>query len=279
MAMPSSLRRDDEIPPSRVRPLTRAPLPKHYPGATRLRGMPHLSELHGAATHLAVIAVPVYLLILLVRRAGRGGSALRAAEPWVIGASVAGVLLAGVTGLLVWGQAQTMLRGNSFRIGTVHFWLGIATTALVLVLAGWRRFRVASDRHTHSVELVAGGLIALAAVLAQGYLGGRMTYNHGVGVYDAGVFAQTATGKAQLDVALAGGASPAAAGKAAFSASGLGCALCHGDRAQGLRGPRLAGGVDVADFRRVHGHLLFPERVIGDREFAAIDAYLKTLRR
>jgi len=37
--------------------------------------MPHLSELHGAATHLAVVAVPVYLLILLVRRSGRGFSA------------------------------------------------------------------------------------------------------------------------------------------------------------------------------------------------------------
>lgn len=239
--------------------------------------MPHLSELHGAATHLAVVAVPVYLLILLVRRVGRGGDALAAVEPWVVGASVVGVILAGLTGLLVWGQAQTMLRGHSFRIGTVHFWLGIATTALVLVLAGWRRLRVASDRHTHSVELLAGGLIALVAVLAQGYLGGRMTYQHGVGVYDAGVFAQTATGTSKLNVALATGTPPATAGRAAFSASGLGCALCHGDHAQGMRGPRLAGGVDLQDFRHVHGHLLFPQRIVSDRDFQAIDAYLRTL--
>ena len=168
-----------------------------------------------------------------------------------------------------------MLRGNSFRIGTVHFWLGIATTVLVLVLAGWRRFRVASDRHTHSVELVGGGLLALVAVLAQGYLGGRMTYNHGVGVYDAGVFAQTATGASKLNVALAKGTSPAAAGREAFSASGLGCALCHGDLAQGSRGPRLAGGAELQDFRRVHGHLLFPQAVVSDRDFRAIDAYLQ----
>jgi mono/diheme cytochrome c family protein len=239
--------------------------------------MPHLSELHGAATHLAVVAVPVYLLILLARRAGLGGASLVAAEPWVVGASVVGVILAGLTGLLVWGQAQTMLRGNSFRIGTVHFWLGIATTALVLVLAGWRRFRVASDRHTHSVELVGGGILALVAVLAQGYLGGRMTYNHGVGVYDAGVFAQTATGESKLSVALANGTSQVAAGRQAFSATGLGCALCHGDHAQGLRGPRLAGGVELPDFRHVHGHGLFPQRVVSDRDFRAVDAYLKTL--
>jgi mono/diheme cytochrome c family protein len=239
--------------------------------------MPHLAELHGAATHLAVVAIPVYLLVLLVRRAGRGGTALAAAEPWVIGGALAGVALAGVTGLLVWGQAKTSLRGSSFRIGTAHFWLGIAMAALVLALAGWRRFRVAGDRHTHGPELVAGGALALVAVLAQGYLGGRMTYHHGVGVDRGGQFAQTAVGAARLDVALATGARPAAAGQQAFAAAGLGCAACHGDRAQGLRGPRLAGGVELGRFRRVHGHGLFPPQVISDRDFAAIDAWLKTL--
>jgi uncharacterized membrane protein len=239
--------------------------------------MPHLSELHGAATHLAVVAVPVYLLILLVRRAGRGGDALTAAEPWAVGAALAGVALAGVTGLLVWGQAQTTLRGHSFRIGTIHFWLGIGVAVLLVALTAWRRFRVSSDRHTHGVELIAGGLVALVAVLAQGYLGGRMTYEHAVGIDSGGQLAQTASGAAQLDVALAKGTAPAAAGRQAFSLSGLGCASCHGDRAEGLRGPRLAGGVDLADFRRVHGRGLFPPAAVTNADFAAIDAWLRTL--
>ncbi len=241
--------------------------------------MPHLSELHGAATHLAVVAVPVYLLILLVRRTGRGGASLVAAEPWVVGAAVVGVVLAGITGLLVWGQAQTTLRGTSFRVGTVHFWLGIATSAIVLAIAGWRWRRVASDRHTHGVELVAGGMLALVAVLAQGYLGGRMTYHQGVGIDAGGQLAQSASGAAALDVALAKGADPARAGRQAFSVSGLGCASCHGDQAQGLRGPRLAGGVELEEFRGVHGHGLFPPRVVTDADFAAINAWLKTLPR
>jgi uncharacterized membrane protein len=241
--------------------------------------MPHLSELHGAATHLAVVAVPVYLLILLFRRAGRGGDALAAADPWALGASIVGVVLAGITGLLVWGQAQTMLRGNSFRIGTIHFWLGIALAVVVTGIAIWRRVRVTNDRHTHGVELVAGGVLALIAVLAQGYLGGRMTYNHGVGVSHGGQFAQTASGVGELEAALARGTAPAAAGKQAFSTGGLGCAYCHGDHAQGLRGPQLAGGVDIADFRRVHAQGLFPAAAVSDRDFAAINAWLKTLRR
>jgi mono/diheme cytochrome c family protein len=115
------------------------------------------------------------------------------------------------------------------------------------------------------------------AVLAQGYLGGRMTYHHGVGVWDGGQWAKTAAGAAQLDVALSKGTPDVAAGRRAFSAAGLGCALCHGDRAQGLRGPRLAGGVELQDFRHVHAHGLFPASVVTDRDFRAIDAYLKTL--
>jgi uncharacterized membrane protein len=239
--------------------------------------MPHLSELHGAATHLAVVAVPAYLLILLVRRTGRGGETLASVEAWVMAATVAGVALAGVTGLLVWGQAQTMLRGSSFRIGTVHFWLGIALGVLIAVLAGWRRFRSANDRHTHGVELVTGGVIALVAVLAQGYLGGRMTYHQGVGVDSGGQFAQTASGTAALEAALARGVPPATAGRDAFAVTGLGCASCHGDHAQGMRGPRLAGGVELEEFRGVHGHGLFPPRAVSDRDFAAINAWLRTL--
>jgi uncharacterized membrane protein len=239
--------------------------------------MPHLSELHGAATHLAVVTIPLYLIVLLVRRAGRGELVLAPIEPWIVGGAVAGVVLAGVTGLLVRGQAETELRGTAGNLGTVHFWLGIVTFLIVFSVAGWRWRHARAERHTHRLELVAGGVLAVIAVLVQGYLGGRMTYHHGVGVWDGGQWAKTAAGAAQLDVALAIGKSGVAAGRQAFSPRGLGCALCHGDRAQGLRGPRLAGGVELADFRGVHSHGLFPASVVTDRDFRAIDAYLKTL--
>ena len=83
--------------------------------------MPHLSELHGAATHLAVVTVPLYLIVLLVRRAGRGEAILEPVEPWVVGGALVGVALAGATGLLVYGQARTELRGSSGTLGTIHF--------------------------------------------------------------------------------------------------------------------------------------------------------------
>ena len=240
--------------------------------------MPHLSELHGAATHLAVVAIPLFALLHFLRRAGRGGPAVVGAEPWALGAALAGIAAAGVTGLLVWGQAQTTLRGQHFRIGTAHFWLGIAVAVLaVLASADWYRSR-RRDGSAHRPKVVpALATLIVAGVVVQGYLGGRMTYDDGVGVYDGGQMAQTAAGAARLDAALARGTEGSSAGRTAFSAQGLGCARCHGDLAQGLRGPSLIGGREVTDIRRVHGHGLFPSQAVSDRDFAAIDAWLRTL--
>src|SRR4051794_20951938 len=100
--------------------------------------MPHLSELHGAATHLAVVAIPLFAIVHFLRRAGRGGAAVVGAEPWALGAAIVGIAASGLTGLLVWGEAQTTLRGQHFRLGNVHFWLGIAVAVLaVAALADW----------------------------------------------------------------------------------------------------------------------------------------------
>src|SRR3954462_11537432 len=134
--------------------------------------MPHLSELHGAATHLAVITIPVYAVVLMLRRFGPDHQTLRHVEPWLLGAALAGVALAGVTGLLVWGQAQTMLRGSHFTIGTIHFWLGIVL-GVILVLAAIVRYRtLRQGRPTHAPELLVAGAIAPGGGFFQGYLGG-----------------------------------------------------------------------------------------------------------
>ncbi len=238
--------------------------------------LPHLSELHGAATHLAVVAIPVLAVVLVLRRLGRKDALLVALEPWLLGAAVLGVAASGATGLLVWGQAQQGLRGNTFRNGSVHFWLGIAM-AVVLVAFAAARYRPLKAHATRVGLPVAGvGVVLLAMVSLQGYLGGRMTYEHGVGVQAGGQFAQTATGAQELNLALARGVAEEKAGATAFSTTGLGCAACHGDRAQGGRGPTLAGGRDLEDFRRVHAHGLFPPSVVTDKDFAAILAFLRT---
>ncbi len=242
--------------------------------------MPHLSELHGASTHLAVVAIPVFAILHFLRRAGRGGAAVAGAEPWALAASLAGVATSGVTGLLVWGQAQTMLRGSHFRIGSLHFWLGIAIAVLsVAVTVDWYLSRRRDGAGHRPLVVPVLAVLIVIGVAVQGYLGGRMTYDRAVGVADGGELAQTAAGATRLELALAKGSGDAAAGKQAFSETGLGCAACHGDLAKGDRGPALAGGRDLDDFRRVHEHGLVPRAVVSDRDFAAIDAWLRTLPR
>ena len=243
-----------------------------------MRAVPHLSELHGAATHLAVITIPVYAIVLMLRRFGPDHQTLRHVEPWLLFGALAGVLLAGVTGLLVWGQSKTMLRGSDYNIGGIHFWLGIALAVVLVAAAVVRLNTIRRGRPTHAPELLAAGTIALVAVFVQGYLGGRMTYDRGVGVQAAGEFAQTGAAAKRLDVALATGTSAVQAGGQAFSEQGLGCASCHGDKAQGMRGPSLAGGRGIDEFRSVHGHGLFPATMVSDRDFQAIDAWLRTLK-
>ena len=239
--------------------------------------MLHMSELHGAATHLAVIAIPVYAVVLMLRRFGPDHPVLAAVEPWILGGALAGMVAVGITGLLVRGQAQTMLRGSHNDIGTIHFWLGIALAVILLVALGLRTLARRQGRSTHHYGLLAVGALALVAVFVQGYVGGRMTYDRGVGVQAGGEFAQSGQGARRLAAALAKGTPPATAGKMAFSESGLGCASCHGDHAHGARGPELAGGKDLDEFRRVHGNGLFPRKMVTDRDFAAINAYLRTM--
>ena len=241
----------------------------------------HTSELHAAVTHLAVVAVLVYALLLLLRRTRWTSPTARATEPWVLGGALIGMAAAGVTGLIVRGQAQTELRGNANRVGTAHFWLGIALALIVVVPAAMAILRARRDGGPVDVPAGLGwtalGVAGVVAIAAQGYLGGRMTYHHGVGVDAGGQFRQTAVGGEQLAVALARGTRPVVAGRAAFADDGLGCASCHGDRAQGDRGPPLAGGRELGEFRRVHAGGLFPPPVVTDADFAAIDAYLRTL--
>jgi mono/diheme cytochrome c family protein len=242
--------------------------------------MIHLSELHGAATHLAVVAIPLFAILYACRRAGIGGTAMEHAESYALYACAIGVLAAGVTGLLVWGQAQTTLRGQDFRVGTAHFWIGIGVAVLVAIPAiahahaHWRGLR-------RPAPLLFGAIaiLATAGALVQGYLGGRMTYAHAVGIDQGGELTQSAVGAQRLNLELAQHVPDARAGQEAFGASGLGCARCHGDQAQGERGPQLAGGVDLTDFRRVHEHGLFPKQIVTDRDFAAVNAWLRTLKR
>jgi len=234
-----------------------------------------LPEVHGALTHLPIVALAVLALLSVLAWRGIGGEPVRRAEPWAFVASFVGIALAGLSGLLVNGRAKTALRGADATLGSVHLYLGIVT-GLVMLGLGTRRLAVWRRGDGDTFATPAGaGVVLFVAVAAMGWLGGQMTYQQGVGISNGGELARSARGAEQLAVALASGTPPARAGQQAFQ-SGLGCAACHGMQAEGRRGPPVSGGRDLRRFRRKHGQGLFPAAIVSDQQFAAINAWLAT---
>lgn len=230
-----------------------------------------LPEIHGLIVHLPILAVPVVFVLGFLRWQERGGEAVARAEPWAFGAAVLGCGLAFLSGLTVFQDARTTLRGNTVTLVYVHLALAFVLTAAFVVVGYFRwRSRVGE-------RLVAlTGLVGVLLVIVIGYIGGRMVYIHAVGIDNGGELAQTATAAATVAVDLSRHQSQAAVGKWAFQ-HGFGCASCHGMKAQGGRGPGLSGiGFDLGRFRHTHGTGLFPSQIVTDRMLAAVNAWLYT---
>jgi hypothetical protein len=145
--------------------------------------------------------------------------------------------------------------------------------------SGTRSWIVARFGHllTPRRKRVLSIALIVAGVVVQGYLGGRDGLRPRHRRLRRGRVRPIGKRRQATRARPRAGMDEGAAGKQAFSAGGLGCATCHGDLAQGLRGPTLAGGRDIEEFRGVHGHGLFPPAIVSDRDFAAINAWLRTL--
>jgi uncharacterized membrane protein len=229
-----------------------------------------LPEIHGLIVHLPILAVPVVFVLGFLRWRERGGEAVLRAEPWAFGAAVVGSGLAFLSGLAVFQDARTTLRGHTVTLAYVHLALAFVLTAAFAVVGLLRWRREISD-----AVVAVTGLFGVLLVVVIGYIGGRMVYIHAVGLDKGGELAQTASAASTVAVDLARHESPAAVGKWAFQ-TGFGCASCHGLKAQGGRGPGLSGGFEVGNFEQTHGSGLFPLQVVTPQMLAAVEAWLRT---
>jgi uncharacterized membrane protein len=229
-----------------------------------------LPEIHGLVVHLPILAVPVVFVLGFLRWRERGGEAVLRAEPWAFGAAVGGSALAFLSGLTVFGDARTTLRGHTVTLVYVHLALAFLLTA-GLAVVGLLRWR----REVSDAAVAVTGLLGVLLVVVIGYIGGRMVYIHAVGIDNGGELAQTATAATAVSVDLARHESPVAVGRWAFQ-TGFGCATCHGMQAQGGRGPGLSGGFEVARFEDTHGGALFPQRIVTPRMLDTLEAWLRT---
>lgn len=229
-----------------------------------------LPEIHGLMVHLPILAVPVVFVLGFLRWRGRGGEAVARAEPWAFGAAVVGSGLAFLSGLAIFQDARTSLRGSTVTLVFVHLALAFLLTA-ALVAVGWFRWR----RRVPEALVALTGLVGVVLVVVIGYIGGRMVYIHAVGIHDGGALAQTASGAETVAADLARHESPVQVGKWAFQ-RGFGCASCHGLQAQGGRGPGLSGGFDVGRFEHTHGAGLFPASMVTPQMVNTLEAWLRT---
>lgn len=137
-----------------------------------------LHEIHPSLVHLPLGLFPFSLGADLVGRISGDDHFHDLGRATLLGAT-AGAWAAGAAGLL----AQQKVDGDdhAFDMLITHRTLNIVGTVALTGLAWWRR------RHAPAgVTYLLGGLATLGGMVYSAYIGGKMVYDHGMGVRPAG---------------------------------------------------------------------------------------------
>jgi uncharacterized membrane protein len=154
---------------------------------------------------------------------------------WLIAIGEAGALAAATAGLADYLLISMPLHAR--EDATRHLFLGLGVI-IVYGLQLWLRRSHAKEPGAaagYSPALVLLALLSVAAVGAQGWLGGQVSHVHGVGVTPERA-RPDATPRQEPD--LPGGGETRVSGRDIFKRI---CAGCHGASGEGKVGPRLAG--------------------------------------
>ncbi|WP_165943530.1 DUF2231 domain-containing protein [Roseicella aquatilis] len=144
-----------------------------------------LTEIHPGTVHLPIALLPAALAMdaLGVATGSRG---MVQAGRLLVGAAFGSALLAGATGALAQGAAKVE-EGEPRALLTTHRTLNLALTVMLAGMAAHR-----AGHRWPGGGYFAAGLAALGAMGYSAYLGGRMSYEHGIGVAKAGGLRETA---------------------------------------------------------------------------------------
>ena len=137
-----------------------------------------LQEIHPSLVHMPLGLLPFSLGADLLGRATDNEELLSAGRATIVGAA-AGAWAAGASGLLA--QQEVDGDDDAFDVLITHRTLNIAGTLALTGLAWWR-----GRAERPGGGYLLAGLATLAAVSYSAYLGGKMVYQHGLGVEKAG---------------------------------------------------------------------------------------------
>lgn len=134
-----------------------------------------LTEIHPSTVHLPIALAPASLALDALGSATRSKGMLNAGR-LLIGAAFASAVVAGVTGALAQGAAKVE-KGEPSDLLTTHRTMNVALTVLLGGMAAERAVVREPGRGYFAL-----GLLAMGAMGYSAYLGGRMSYEHGIGV-------------------------------------------------------------------------------------------------
>ncbi len=135
--------------------------------------------LHPILAHLPMAAWPTALLFDLLSRGEIGGNAMVRLSFYAIVLGLAAALIAVPTGLADWSSIKK--EKPAWKLGLVHMSLNLVVAVLFAVNLGvrWHEFQGGTRISTGPVVLSAIGCFLL---FISGYLGGLMTFDHGISV-------------------------------------------------------------------------------------------------
>ncbi|HEU4642443.1 MAG TPA: DUF2231 domain-containing protein [Gemmatimonadaceae bacterium] len=133
-----------------------------------------LQEVHPALVHLPIGMLPVAVGADLLGRV-MGDETLLETGRRGIGIAAISELIAGVTGLVA--QEEVSVEGESLDMLITHRNLNFFATLATGAMAMWRW-----RREEPSVGYLGLGLAGIGVLVYTAYLGGKMVYQHGVGV-------------------------------------------------------------------------------------------------
>lgn len=140
--------------------------------------MMRLQELHPAVVHFPIALVPLSVAADAIGASGRQPRwAWMGRTLWRVAAGAAG--LAAVTGLIA--QEEVQVSEEAYPLLATHRTLNVAAGTAILSLAAGR-----GRREQATGAEIGLGLLTLGVLTYSAWLGGRMVYEHGVGVKPAG---------------------------------------------------------------------------------------------
>jgi uncharacterized membrane protein len=135
------------------------------------------ASIAGHPIHPMLVAVPIGLWIFslvcdLVRVSGAGGENWRLVALYTLAGGIAGALVAAVPGLIDLLSLPAPVK----RTALIHMTINLAVVALYAVNL-WLRLQGAQESTVVWLSVVGIGFLVVS-----GWLGGKMVYEHGVGV-------------------------------------------------------------------------------------------------